>query len=442
MKKLYLILLYFLVYAVIMVFLVPPFEANDEPDHLAYINFVAAKGQLPVQTVDSLRINKEGHQFPLYYLAASCIESLFLKNASLTYSIIPNKNNCNYGGKESLVPVYNHVYNGIFRTNSDKFVFYSLRIFQVIISLVNLFFIYKVSGFFFREEKFRLLTVFIVGALPQFAFVSSYISNDGLANLFSTLTIFTFLKMMSEKKTADIFIFSAVLAIGLIVKKTIFFFFPVLFIVGAWIVFSKKINYNKAFQVFASLAISIGLFSAWFFIRNLNLYDDIFLTKVEMNTVPFYIELKSIFSFYFIYPFIPGLFGSFWGVFGWMNAALPFYIYVALFFFCAICSYFAFSRFTFAKFNNRGFLFSVLSVTFCLAGVIYYNTFYSQHQGRFLFPVISLIVIFLVYGIKNFYEKFNRNNYILYFTILLFVFIDIVSIFTLRNFYYDISKYL
>ncbi len=442
MKKLYLILFYFLVYAAMMVFLVPPFEANDEPDHLAYVNFVATKGRLPVQTVDSLRINKEGHQFPLYYLIASVLESLFLKNSSLSYEIIPNKNNRNYGGKENLVPVYNHVYNEIFKTSTDKFVFYLLRIFQVLISIVNLVFVYKVARFFFKEEKFQLLTVFIAGALPQFVFVSSYISNDCLANLFSTLTIFTFLKMMSEKKTADIFIFSVVFAIGLIVKKTIFFFFPVLLLVGAWIVFSKKVNYSKAVQVFASLAISIGLFSAWFFIRNLNLYNDIFLTRVEMNTVPFYIELKSVFSLYFIYPFIPGLFGSFWGVFGWMNVAMPFYIYVVLFFFCVICFYFAFSRFRFAKFNNYNFLFGLLSVIFCLAGVIYYNTLYSQHQGRFLFPVISLLMVFLVQGIKVLYEKWNKNKFILIFPILLFVFIDIVSIFTLRNFYYDISKYL
>lgn len=442
MKKLSLILLYFFIFSCSMVFLIPPFEANDEPDHLAYINFVAKNGALPNQNVDSMKVDKEGHQFPLYYLIASCIEKLYMGNEFLSYNIIPNKKNINYGGTENLVPVYNHAYNEIFATQKDKIFFYSMRIFQVLISIVNLVFIYKISGYFFQNEKFRLLTVFVTASVPQFAFVSSYINNDTLANLFSTLIIFSFLKMVNEKKLKNIIIFSVIFSIGIIVKKTLFFFLPVILFVTLGMLTVKKLKWNEAVKIYSVMFISLSIFAAWFFIRNFYLYNDIFLTNVEMNTVPYYVDMKSIFSLYFLYPFIPGLFGSFWGVFGWLNVALPFFTYVLLFLFCAFSAYFILTKFKLKKIYNLNYITASLTVLFCFSGVVYYNTIYSQHQGRFLFPVISFIVIFLVYGLKIAFEKFNHNENLIRAVVFFFIFLDILSIFTIKNFYYNINQYL
>lgn len=442
MKKLSLILLYFFIFSCLMVFLIPPFEANDEPDHLAYINFVSSKGALPNQTVDSLKVNKEGHQFPLYYLIASCMEKLYLKNEFLSYDIIPNKKNINYGGTENLVPVYNHAYHEIFRTEKDKIFFYSMRIFQVLISIVNLVFIYKISGYFFRDEKFKLLTVFIAASVPQFAFVSSYINNDSLANLFSTLIIFAFLKMVNEKKLKSIVIFSVIFSVGILVKKTLFFFLPVILFVTLIMLTTKKLKWNEAIKIYSTIFISLSIFAAWFFIRNYYLYNDVFLANVEMKTVPYYVDMKSVFSLYFLYPFIPGLFGSFWGVFGWLNVALPFFTYVLLFLFCSFAVYFALTKVKLVKLYNINVLIGFLTIIFCFSGVVYYNTIYSQHQGRFLFPVISFIVIFLVYGIKTAFEKFNHNENLIRAVVFFFLFLDIISIFTIKSFYYNINQYL
>jgi len=160
MKYLWLILFYFFIFSSLFVFLVPPFEANDEPDHLNYVNFVAKNKSLPVQTVDSLRVEKEGHQFPLYYIVSAGVSSIF--QSIVSYKVVPNKNNINYGGTENLVPVYSHITNKVFETDRDKILFYTLRFFQVLLSLLNLFFIFKIAGFYFIDLKWSV-TVFMLG---------------------------------------------------------------------------------------------------------------------------------------------------------------------------------------------------------------------------------------------------------------------------------------
>jgi len=206
--------------------------------------------------------------------------------------------------------------------------------------------------------------------------------------------------------------------------------------------YKKKISYKTCIQLILSFSVSVSVCAAWFYFRNIQLYNDVFLSSIEMQTVPYYVDVKSIFSFYLLYPFIPGLFGSFWGVFGWMNVALPFLIYVLLFLFCASIVLFSLKKITLLKFSNEKILFAVLSIVFCLMGVVYYNLSYSQHQGRFLFPVISFISIFLVYGIKNAAEKFKREKLIYVSIVIFFVLIDVISLVTIERFYYDLSKYL
>jgi hypothetical protein len=50
------ILTLFLIFAILMVFIIPPGEAPDEPAHIYYVNFVANYGELPNQYDHDKRI--------------------------------------------------------------------------------------------------------------------------------------------------------------------------------------------------------------------------------------------------------------------------------------------------------------------------------------------------------------------------------------------------
>jgi hypothetical protein len=53
---------------------------------------------------------------------------------------------------------------------------------------------------------------------------------------------------------------------------------------------------------------------------------------------------------------------------------------------------------------------AVVSIGSCFAGVVYYNTTYSQAQGRFLFPVLSLIGVLVALGLQALLAHFRRRS--------------------------------
>ena len=93
-------------FSIVFVFLIPPFEANDEPNHLEYINYVVKNSSLPNQLNEKEKVNIEGHQFPLYYVASAALVKLIWGNSPVNFSLVYNKKHFSAGGPESLVPVF------------------------------------------------------------------------------------------------------------------------------------------------------------------------------------------------------------------------------------------------------------------------------------------------------------------------------------------------
>ncbi|MBN8568236.1 MAG: DUF2142 domain-containing protein [Ignavibacteria bacterium] len=445
MKKAYLyILAYFFLGSIVFVFLIPPFEANDEPYHLEYINYIVKNSSLPNQLKDNEKVHIEGHQFPLYYALTASVVKVVWGNSPVEFSLIYNKKHFTAGGTESLVPVFSHVHNDPFSNSKSKFQFYFLRLLSTLFSTLNLFFVYKIAGLFFKEDRLALLCMFFAASIPQVIYASSTITNDSLSNLLASASIYTFLLFLKESTVKRIVIFSLVFAFSLLCKKTLFFLIPSVVITSAYSLHIGRLD-KAAFTRFCSYVFIFTLVVAgWFYYRNHFMYNDILLTEVEKITVPMHYDPKPILSMYFIYPFIPGLFGSFFGVFGWMNVAIPFFIYVFYFILTAFSVFGISKNAPRQKFTPMK-LFIVCSLTICLAGVVYYNLSYSQHQGRFLFPVISLVAILIISGLNNFFANFNKdllNRNVLRVFYTLLILINVISVYVLYRFYYIENNYL
>lgn len=438
-KKFLYILAYFLFFNASFVFLVPPFEANDEPYHLEYINYIVKNSSLPNQLNEKEKVNIEGHQFPLYYIFAGSLIKLIWGNSPVNFSLIYNKKHFTAGGTESLVPVFNHLYNNPFLDSESKTKFYFLRMLSLSLAALNLFFIYKIASLFFHNNKAVLLCVFFAASLPQFIFISSTISNDNLANLLSSAAIFTFLKYLKKPSLKSVIVFGILFSLCIITKKTLFFLIPAVFLSLVYS-FYKKTIHKKSVFAFLFFAIALAaLVSGWFFYRNYIQYNDIFLSEIEKLTVPMHYSPKPIYSLYFLYPFIPGLFGSFIGVFGWMNAAIPLFAYVIYFFIFLLCVAGIIKNKSFKKLSPEK-IFTLSSILICLAGIVYYNLSYSQHQGRFLFPVLALIAAGTTAGLQKLLEKnFNKAKTFLY---AIFVLVNFVSVYVIYRFYYIENNYL
>lgn len=430
--------------SIVFVFLIPPFEANDEPYHLEYINYIVKKSSLPNQLNEKEKVNIEGHQFPLYYFVGASLLKIIWGDAVINFSLVYNKKHFTAGGPESLVPVFNHTNNNPFNDDESRVKFYFLRLISSFFGILNLFFIYKIAKFFFKNNKLVLLCLFFAASLPQFIYSSSTITNDSLANLLSSASIYTFLIFLKDSSLKKIIVFSLIFSLSLLCKKTLFFLIPAAAISSAYAFHLGKINRRTFLQLSSSVFIFTILVAGWFYYRNHFIYNDILLTDVEKITVPMYYDPKPFFSFYFIYPFIPGLFGSFFGVFGWMNVAMPLFVYVVHFIF-TVTGAIGIIKSRSAKNINPQKVFLLCSLIICFAGIVYYNLSYTQHQGRFLFPVLSLISVCFIKGLQNFFPHIKKdilNKNILWAIFFLFFLINLISVYVIYRFYYIENNYL
>ncbi len=449
MNKKIFIFLYFILYSLFFVFFVPVFEGPDEQFHLEYVNYFSKYHTLPNQYEGLDHREKyvgQGHQHPLYYIITGSLLYFFDSDQTISSEKFPNKRHVWSGGAEDKVPVFNHVYNSVLKSPEDKVLFYVLRIFSVFLSLINIFFIFKIAELFFKESSWIFLTTFFVVTLPQYAFVSSLINNDSLSNLISTISIFFMFKIFKDKnKLSNYILCGLFLGIALLTKKTLFFLIPSYCFVILFMILKNKEHKSKILQYSLILFSIAVLLSSWFFIRNHFLYGDFAASKMEHDTMQSLIDKKSIFSSYFVLNFFPSITRSFFGVFGWMNCPLPRYVFVIHLSVVILSIAGLVYYFIKYKIKNILILSSAVFILVCLGGIIYFNLTFTQSQGRYMFPVLSLIALLFSFGIKNLIQFLKVEKYQLHIIIGLtavFLFIDLIGVITLYQFYYTPTQYL
>ncbi len=436
-NTIHLILIYFLVFGILYLFITPPFESPDEFLHLDYINYISKHKSLPNQYEgfkDPLIFVGQGHQHPLYYVIMAIPVHLFTTDGKINYEH-PSTIDKNWKGG---TPDKN-TYAVVFPNREKEILFYIIRLFSLFFSLIYIYFIYRISSLFFTESSSRLFAVFIAASIPQFQFISSVINNDSMSNMFATAGIFYLLKIIDSPKELKQYIIAAIfISLGILTKKTVMFILPCAVILILYIILKNK-DVNLKSNIFKNSILFIFIIlvlTSFIFIRNYIEYGEFLAGNMEKTTMLQFVEIKSIFSYYFIQPFTQGMLNSFIGVFGWMNIPVPKFIGVSysLFFITG----FSASLYLLFKLINYRFLFLFLLFTVCLGGIVYFNLTFTQYQGRYMFPVLSAISIISVYGNNFLLDKFKNvsiKKYILILIVFIICIYDIISILTLYLYY-------
>jgi len=233
---------YFIIFSLLYVIIIPPFETSDENLHLQYINYVSKFGDLPNQYEgmrDSSKFVGQGHQHPLYYILMGAVVSLLSGDGKVDVTPEFNKNHIWGGGTEGAVPVFSHTGND-FKSDSDKNLFYLFRIFSVLFSFINLFFIYKIALTVLKDSKLAYLSMFLAASLPQYQFLSSAITNDNMTAMFATISVYYLIMIFGNpEKTKNFLLFGLFFGLGLLTKKTLMFLFVIIWSCD-FILFSSK----------------------------------------------------------------------------------------------------------------------------------------------------------------------------------------------------------
>lgn len=387
----------FLALTFFYLFRVPIGQTPDEPAHLKYIEYIVKFFSLPDYSGSGA-----AHHPPLYYLAQA--------------------------------PIY-AVFNNV----------YVMRFFSIIFSLLNLIVIKNLIGMIFpsksREPDLALGTAVFCSLVPMYNFMSMAVSNDLLACLLGSLLIYFTISSLNRPFRKKEFIFWGLTFLVAVLTKIVLW--PMVFISGIVVFFTQKEKRSLCLMIFALAGVE--LFS-WFY-HNVSLYGkwDILgwgkLMKVD------YMLVGDRMIFDNTREWLVLLFHSFWGIFGWFAVYLPLVVYsiirkstviFLLPFVVFIHHYFK----TADKTQKISMLiFSSFFVIIFLA-LVKDNFNFFHPQGRYLFPVISIIGFYYsasIYQVAKLVSKIYFGTYraIIFYSLILvpLIALNIISAITINNFF-------
>ena len=455
--------------------LVPPFEAPDEPAHLAYVDFIAARAEIPNQYGPDSPLTghglspTEGHQPPLYYAAAALLLRLTAQAPCMPTPPTPNPLHAwnGAGGTRIDVPMFQPAEAGA-RRSIDYPCLLLLRELSVLLGVLNVAAVLALAGHFFAGP-WRLMPALLVATLPQFLFAAGVVSNDGLANLLITLCLLVAVRLLSPVQGSKFKVqrdathavqsslgadyatglgpyvqLGLLVGLALLAKKTALFLLPGLVALIGYIAYRHRGDRGRLVSVVvlgaAALAVA-AMVCGWWFVRNRVLYGDLLGSQMEKTTLAALVQEKGLRSPYFRGQFPREFFQSLVGTFGWMQIVLPAPVYrlYALLAGLAMAGIPLWLRSPrFPPTTPTKAAFAALFVLSCLGGILVYNLTYSQPQGRFLFPVIGPLAIFVAGGLRALFAPIPLRQVapdVAAGLVGALVFVDVVSLFSVVQFY-------
>ena len=401
-----LVLIYYVVAASCFALATPVFEAPDEPYHLDHVNYLIRNRSLPNQLDPDRRVEREGHQPPLYYIAGACVGSVLNGGRPIETALNTNPLHKEHGGPREDVAFYEHGSEMAFAQWSDQIAFFGLRFVGVLFGLLHLIFIIRISRLLGLGDAWAIAPVLFVATLPQYLFNTATINNDNLAMMLSSMTIYFVLRLWKEPERITFFLLAGLfLGLGLCAKKTTLFILPVALVLLACLIL--RAGARRSLVVRNSLAFIVvgAATSGWYFMRNWTLYGDPLGSAMEKQTLAALTWEPTLLSSYFLWSFWYILFGSFIGIFGWMQIKMPILIYGAYAALFTICCLGALLNSVGERKGREDKLWPALFILACLAGVVIYNLSFRQPQGRFLFPVLGPIAVLLTFGLQELVKR-------------------------------------
>lgn len=413
---------WFFVFAVAYVFTNPPGEAPDENGHLAYANYVAGRGELPVQT-DPARHADQGHHFPLYYLAAAVVIRLIDDDGRVDPGFEPNPAFIAYGGGRGDVPRFL-----VGRSNGDFGSFRALRLLSVVFGALAVLCVGLAARQLLPEGPWMLAPAFIAG-LPQFQFVSASVSNDSLTVATAALATWAIVRAIGKTDSRRWIVTGLAVGLAIWAKKSNLVLVPVA--LAAALSGSGQGSYWKGLGLrWIGLLVPALLVAGPLFSRQQIVYGDALGNAMERATLPELVDSKPITDRYFLTGFPRITARSFVAHFGWMNVAVPTLSIVAHWAVSVLLGVLALTG-LFDRDRRALTLVLLSAMVFAASGLTWYNLTYTQAQGRLLFPALPAMALLLALGA----DRLKNGKSVLWIAIAIWLAVDVVGFVTNLRFY-------
>ncbi|MFH1288583.1 MAG: DUF2142 domain-containing protein [bacterium] len=387
-KWLLLILILYFALAINYTLNVPIFEAPDEPDHFAHVQYLVNHNRLPLLIEKEPDAPRTAIHPPLYYFLNALIYA--------PLQVFDHPVQTTYNEKFGLINRNRYFHRN--ESIAEHFPFYIIRLFSIFLGMGTIIFGWKIAGECFGKNYYLIiLSTALIAFIPQFIYISGTVNCDNLANFISTVIFWLLIKSAKTKgaKRKDIVLMGILLGLASITKFTVLFLIPFAVVIFYIIKNDKNEFYKNILIIF----VFIGITSGWYYLRNYLIYDHALGGSFVIK--------RSLFSSYFIKPFANIMLLSFFGLFGWMNILMDKIIYYFYILFYGI-GFLAALKYRKVKICNW-ILF--LGILFSLMSNIRYNMTNDDYQGRHMLAIVAPFAILVVQGYYNIYiwskEKYH-----------------------------------
>ncbi len=385
----------------------PAWQVPDEPAHYNYVVHVATENRLPVleagdfdagylEEIKARRfppemsvepIRYESHQPPLYYILAAGVYRLAVAVGAPTLL--------------------------------------ALRLFSVALGVISLALAYRAVRILIpRQPIIALGATAFAATLPMHVAMTAGINNDVLTELILGIVAIAVLPSRPDGWTRrDIVRVGALLGLAFLTKMQSYVAFALACVclyrdATGGTLDPRRLRWRHALQAAGLLGIAFVVASPWL-VRNAIVYGLGDLLALQRHDLVVQGQLTT--SDYLAVHGWPGLlrdglqttFQSFWGQFGWMGVLLDRRLYMAL----AVLSAAAVwglvlygARFLAIPPHERVHrladpLLLTVWLLVPLAGYLWWNTRFVQHQGRYLFPALIPIGIAATVGLLELFRR-------------------------------------
>jgi hypothetical protein len=385
----------------------PIFEAPDEPSHFAYTRLLCRGEGLPNESDPARSAQAEGFNPPLYYLLAAgwlrvldstCAAAIDVPNSpaidaerfaqAREHRTLPAMNpRFVWFPSGDELDWFEHPDRGPFAPGPLA-VAHGLRFVSLACGLITLLGCFALARLLLPAAPWaQLAGVAAVAFDPQFVYLSSVLNSDNLVAVFATLLLWRAAAVAEGRRgRAEPFVSGALLGLGVLAKSNMLFL-AVPAALAFWSRRTSRASFARDLAGFGSVALVL---CGWFFVRNALLYGwgDPLGWETRAQLHPLFVLPAERWHF-FSREFLPALFMSYWGVFGWLSIQLPPWQYAI---YLALGSWSAGSLAARIRRGPRvapGARLLLLALLLNAASLFAFNFQFRAHQGRLLFPTIA-----------------------------------------------------
>lgn len=331
MRRLFLPILFaYFVLACLYTVATPIFEASDELWHYPFVKYLADHGlTLPVlDPATPTLYRQEGGQPPLYYLMGAAL------TAGINTSDLETVRHINPHADIGVVVPDGNVNMTVHDPARESFPWHGavlavhlVRLLSVALGGVTVVMAYLLARELFPAQPIVALGAAVLTAFnPMFLFISGSVNNDNLSTALASVLLVQIVRLVQRRDAPplrELALIGIVAGAGMLAKFNIGFLLPLVALALASIAWRLRDPHPLIVGGLVTGGLTL-IISAWWYIRNIQLYGDptglnVFLRIVGSRPIP--ANLPQLWSERHTFLM------SYWGFFGGVNVPLPDFVY-------------------------------------------------------------------------------------------------------------------